>query len=121
MVVIQEKIMNPTKVNRNRLKLLTDLPNIGKACAADLELLGIHEPKHLIGKNPFKMYAELCKKTKTRHDPCVIDVFMSITSFMSGEEPQPWWAFTEERKKIYDAGNRGFTKPTKAPTLRDCK
>lgn len=98
--------MNPTKVNRNRLKSLTDLPNIGKACAGDLTLLGIREPKDLIGKNPFTMYAELCKKTKQRHDPCVIDVFMSITSFMSGEEPLPWWAFTEERKKTLQHSQR---------------
>jgi hypothetical protein len=37
--------------------------------------------------------------TAAIHDPCVIDVFMSITSFMSGEEPRAWWHFTAERKR----------------------
>jgi hypothetical protein len=41
--------MNPSKVERNRMKLLTDLPNSGKAMAADLQLLGIREPSQLKG------------------------------------------------------------------------
>ncbi len=36
--------MNPTKVVRERVRTLTDLPNIGPACAADLRRLGITEP-----------------------------------------------------------------------------
>jgi Pathogenicity locus len=90
--------MGPNKVDRNRMVVLTDLPNSGKAGAADLRLLGIHEPSQLIGKCPFEMYEMLCKKTAARHDPCVIDVFISVTRFMNGEEAQPWWKFTEERK-----------------------
>lgn len=92
--------MNPNKVNRNRLERLTDLPNIGKASAADLHLLGIYQADQLIGKNPFDMYEELCLKTAIHHDPCVIDVFMSITRFMAGEDAQSWWAYTAERKRI---------------------
>ncbi|SMQ97489.1 mitomycin resistance protein [Xanthomonas fragariae] len=33
-------------------------------------------------------------------DPCVIDVFLSIVRFMEGEAPQPWWAFSKERKAL---------------------
>ncbi|MGB8855129.1 MAG: helix-hairpin-helix domain-containing protein [Burkholderiales bacterium] len=91
--------MNPNKVDRNRVIALTDLPNIGKAGAEDLRLLGIHKPSQLIGKCPFAMYGMLCEKTGLRHDPCVIDVFMSITRFMNGEAPQAWWKYTEERKQ----------------------
>lgn len=43
----------------------------------------------------------------TRHDPCVIDVFMSVTRFMAGvagAAAQPWWAFTSERKRVLAAG-----------------
>ena len=32
------------------------------------------------------------------HDPCVIDVFLSIVRFMQGEAPRPWWDFSKERK-----------------------
>ena len=92
--------MNPAKVERSKVRKLTDLPNVGAATAGDLQLLGITEPKQLIGQSPFALYDELCAKTGVRHDPCVIDVFMSITRFMGGEAPQSWWAYTEERKRL---------------------
>jgi hypothetical protein len=92
--------MHPDKVCRERVQVLTDLPNIGKAGAADLVVLGILHPQQLIGRDPFQMHQELCVLTQQRHDPCVIDVFMSITRFMAGEPAQAWWNFTEERKKI---------------------
>lgn len=90
--------MNPNKVQRSQVKQLTDLPNIGKATAADLRLMGIHEPSQLVGRSPFEMYESLCSITGLYQDPCVIDVFISITRFMSGEAPRPWWDYTEERK-----------------------
>jgi hypothetical protein len=92
--------LHPSKVQRSRVFQLTDLPNIGKACAADLRQLGITEPNQLKGKNPFEMYERLCTITGQRHDPCVIDVFMSVTRFADGEEPRPWWKYTEQRKSI---------------------
>jgi hypothetical protein len=92
--------MNPDKVDRSRIRTLTDLPNIGKAGAKDLELLGIHSAEQLIGQCPFEMYARLCRQTSTRHDPCVIDVFISITRFINGEAPRPWWTYTAERKQL---------------------
>lgn len=91
--------MHPSKVDRNRLTQLTDLPNIGKACAADLRLLGILEPEQLIGRNPYELFEALCDKMRERIDPCMLDTFISITRFMDGEAPQPWWAYTEERKE----------------------
>ncbi|ABL65070.1 helix-hairpin-helix domain-containing protein [Chlorobium phaeobacteroides] len=93
--------MNPAKVSRDHAKFLTDLPNIGKAMADDLRLIGIHEPAELAGRCPLEMYRDLCRVTEKLHDPCVIDVFMSITCFMSGGDPLPWWSFTEERKRLF--------------------
>jgi len=90
--------MHPDKVDRNRLRQLTDLPNIGKAGAADLRLLGISAPADLVGQCPWEMYERLCLLTSVRHDPCVIDVFMSVTAFMNGEPAKPWWEFTDARK-----------------------
>ena len=91
--------MNPNKVDRTRVVTLTDLPNVGEAGAKDFRLLGIDKPSQLMGKCPFEMYEMLCEKTASRHDPCVIDVFMSVTRFMAGEEARPWWEYTAERKK----------------------
>jgi hypothetical protein len=93
--------MNPQKVQRDRLNKLEDLPNIGKQMAADLRLIGIHAPQQLAGKDPFKLYETLCGKTGIRHDPCVIDVFISIVRFMDGGEALPWWSFTAERKRTF--------------------
>ncbi|QKJ66056.1 mitomycin resistance protein [Deefgea piscis] len=93
--------MNPSKVDRNRLNQLTDLPNIGPALAKDLQLLGITEATQLIGRSPYELYLALCDVTGVRQDPCVLDVLISITRFMAGEAPQPWWAFTAERKRSF--------------------
>lgn len=95
--------MNPKKVVRGQTKKLTDLPNIGKAGVADLKLLGINMPHDLLGRDPYEMYEKLCDITGSKHDPCVIDVFISITRFINGAEPQPWWMYTSERKSVLTA------------------
>jgi hypothetical protein len=85
--------------NRDTVSNITDLPNIGKAMADAFCTIGINHPKDLIGKNPITMYETLCTKTGKRHDPCVIDAFMSAVHFMEGGDPLPWWSFTDERKR----------------------
>ena len=91
--------MNPHKVVRQNLRKLTDLPNIGSAGARDLQRLGIERPEQLKGKSPFTIYRQLCELTGSRQDPCVLDVFISVTRFMAGEPPQAWWNYTAERKE----------------------
>jgi len=95
--------MNPAKVRRSAVTRLTDLPNVGPAMAGDFERLGIRSPADLEGRDPLALYEALCKATRTRHDPCVLDVFMSVTGFMAGGEPRPWWEFTAERKRRFGA------------------
>ena len=90
--------MNPKKVKRSHLTKLTDLPNIGKAVEADLIRLGIRMPRDLLGRDAYQMYDDLCRITGQKHDPCVIDVFLSIVDFINGGEPQNWWKFTAQRK-----------------------
>ena len=96
--------MNPEKVQRDHVRKLEDLPNIGRAMAEDLRLIGIHTPEQLRESDAYEMYVALCEKTGQRHDPCVIDVFLSIVHFMRGGEALCWWAFTEERKKALVVG-----------------
>jgi hypothetical protein len=93
--------MNPSKVQRRNTKKLTDLPNVGPAMARDLELIGVKVPADLEDQDPFELYKLLCERTEARHDPCVLDIFMSITDYVVGNEPRPWWAYTRERKKRY--------------------
>ena len=85
--------------DRETVSDLEKLPNIGKTIGADLRLIGIKHPNELIGKEPFQLYDKLCDITGKRHDPCVIDVFMSVIHFMEGGEALPWWLFNAERKR----------------------
>jgi len=90
--------------DRKTVSNLQGLPNIGKAIAKDLQSIGIEHPQQLIGKNPFNLYETLCKTTGKKHDPCVLDVFMSAVDFMEGGEPKLWWEFTQKRKKKLSQG-----------------
>ncbi len=78
---------------------LEDIPNIGKQIAADLRALGFQKPSELAGKDPYDMYDRLCAMTGIRHDPCLLDTFISAVRFMDGGPPVPWWAYTAERKQ----------------------
>lgn len=76
--------MHPGKVRREAVRTLTDLPNVGKATAADLHRLGIHAPQDLLGCDAYALYRELCRRDGVRHDPCVLDVLLSLVDFMQG-------------------------------------
>jgi len=93
-ISMEDTIKNPDRKTVSRLE---DLPNIGKAMADDLRLIGIDHPKKLIGKDPYKLYEKMCVTTGARQDPCVIDVFMSVVHFMEGGQALPWWSFTKKR------------------------
>lgn len=87
-------------MNREQYTRLEQIPNIGPSLAEDLRLIGVSHPRDLIRQNPYSMYEELCRKTRQRHDPCVIDAFISAVRFMQGEPKRPWWAYTSERKRV---------------------
>lgn len=84
---------------RSQVTKLEQIPNVGPATAGDFRLLGLAEPRDLRGKDAYALYAELCKVTGVRHDPCVIDVFLAAVRFMDGKPAKPWWAYTAERKR----------------------
>jgi len=92
--------MHPDKVKRESTKTLKDLPNIGPSLAEDLRRIGIKEPEGLIGRDPVELYKKLGALTGVRPDPCVLDVFMSITDFMNGGTPKVWWSYTQQRKRM---------------------
>ncbi len=88
-----------TTINRLRMTALEDLPNVGPAIAADFVRLGIRTPRELAGRDPYALYDELNRVTGTRHDPCVLDTFISAVRFMAGAPARPWWKYTAERKR----------------------
>jgi hypothetical protein len=81
-------------------KELLKLANIGPAMVRDLARLGITEPAQLAGRDPVELYERLCAADGQRHDPCVLDTFMSAVDQADGAPPRPWWTYTPERKRL---------------------
>ena len=82
-----------------KLERLEDVPNVGKAIAADLRVLGIEAPSDLAGKDPYELYDRLCTQTGIRHDPCLLDTFIAAVRYVEGGPKVPWWSYTAERKR----------------------
>ena len=99
-------------MNRDQYTDLEQLPNVGPAIAADLHRLGIARPRALVGKDPYALYEKLCRITGQRHDPCVLDTFISVVRFMEGASARPWWSYTAERKRTLARAPRPRMKAT---------
>jgi len=92
--------------SRSDITELQQIPNVGPSIAANLGRIGITVPQDLLGQDPYVLYDDLCRATQTRHDPCVIDVFISAVRFMAGEPAKPWWEYTAQRKEHLMAKTR---------------
>lgn len=79
---------------------LLELANVGPAVARHLERAGITERGQLRGCDPIELYERLCAIDGQRHDPCLLDTFMSVVDQANGAPPRPWWNYTEERKRL---------------------
>lgn len=100
------QFMQKPRMTRTNIKHLIDIPNVGKATAADLATIGISQPGDLIGCDPYQMYAALCEVTGKRQDPCMMDVFISAVRYMEGGPARKWWEFTPERKARLNKHNQ---------------
>lgn len=94
----------PKATHASQVRTFTDIPNIGKAMAADFRLMGITRPDELVGRDPYAMYEQLCTATGANQDPCVLDTFIAAVRFMEGGPARPWWHFTAERKARMKGG-----------------
>lgn len=92
--------------SREACTRLEDLPNIGPSIAGDLRGIGVSHPSELVGRDPYALFDTLCATTGIRHDPCVLDVFLSAVRFMEGAPARPWWEYTAERKRVLAAMTR---------------
>jgi hypothetical protein len=84
---------------RTEIKSFQEIPNVGKATEQDFILLGLKQPQDLVDQDPYQMYQTLCNLTNKKHDPCVIDVFISAVEYMKGGSAKKWWEFTQQRKQ----------------------
>lgn len=87
--------------NRQQVKKLLDIPNIGPAMVRDFLALKITTPQDIQGKDPYDLYLKLCKVTNKRQDPCVLDTFIAVVDFMNGAPAKPWYAYSKQRKITY--------------------
>lgn len=82
---------------------LSDLDSIGPAMLKDFELLGIRSVSQLAKKDPQNLYDQLCKITKARQDPCVLDTFCCAVAQAKNpnlpKEQRRWYWWSRKRKK----------------------
>jgi len=83
------------------MRKLSDLHGIGKAMLKDFVLLGVTTVEDLAKRDRLKLYRDLEKKTGTRQDPCVLDVFRFAVEQARDEklprEQCNWWWWSRER------------------------
>ena len=60
-------------------------------------------PRDLAGRDPYALFDALCAITGVRHDPCVLDVFISAVRFMEDAPAHKWWHYTDEGKRMLAA------------------
>lgn len=83
---------------------LRDLRNVGKAFLKNLQLLEIGSVEKLAEQDPTALYHELERRTHSKQDPCVWDVFAAIIHEASTGEPTNWWDWTKRRKLLQKTG-----------------
>ncbi|HEU0124252.1 MAG TPA: helix-hairpin-helix domain-containing protein [Bryobacteraceae bacterium] len=81
---------------------LGDLAGIGKAMLSDFSLLGVRSVDELALADPDKLYEELCERTQSRQDPCVLDTFRCAVAQAKDprlpKEQCNWWYWSRQRK-----------------------
>ncbi len=81
---------------------MRDLAGIGKSIESNLRDLGVNTVSDLAQRNGDDLYRELCDKTGTRQDPCVLDTFRcAVEQARNPELPleqRNWWWWSRERK-----------------------
>ncbi len=92
-----ESLANQSKT----LSPLVEIPGVGVSLAADLESLGIKQVAQLRGKNPQELYDQLCAKTNSKQDRCVLYVFRCAVYYASNTQHDAdklkWWNWKDVR------------------------
>ncbi len=93
------RLQQLSNIARSEFTNLEQLPNVGPATAGYFKRVGVSRPVHLVGRDPYALFEELCRVAGIQYDPCLLDQFMSAVRFMDGEIARPWWEYTTERKR----------------------
>ncbi|MGC4943530.1 helix-hairpin-helix domain-containing protein [Kribbella sp. DT2] len=79
---------------------LQTLANVGPAVRRRFERLGLTQVGQLAGRDPFELFEQMCATEGRAEDPCLLDTLMSAVDQANGAPAQPWWHYTEERKRL---------------------
>jgi hypothetical protein len=81
------------------LRSLEELPNVGSSIAIDLWDLGIRKPADLKGKDPERMYEDLCEQRGAHIDRCMLYVLRAVVYIASTDKVDPdkkmWWKWKD--------------------------
>ncbi len=82
---------------------LRDLSGIGPKMLEDLHQLGVQNIAQLKKQDGRKLYAELCRLTGVRQDPCVEDTLVCAVAQAKNPNLPPeqcnWWYWSRIRKE----------------------
>jgi hypothetical protein len=85
------------------MRTLASLRGVGIATLGDLDLLGIHTVDQLAASAPDQLFERLERLTKTRQDPCVLDVLRCAVAQAKDPnlptEQTNWWWWSRLRKQ----------------------
>lgn len=81
---------------------LQTIPGVGKTIAGDFCDIGIKKVEDLKGKNPEKLYLQICAKQGIQVDRCVLYVCRSSVYFANHKKYNPeklkWWNWKDKQK-----------------------
>ena len=82
------------------LKVLQEIPGVGKSVAGDLWELGIRRVSDLKGKDPEKLYIKRCAQVGMQIDRCLLYVFRCAVYYASARRHEPellkWWNWKDK-------------------------
>jgi hypothetical protein len=86
-----------------QLKELQVIPGVGKSISEDLWNIGVKSLDDLKGKDPEKLYMDICKYQKANVDRCILYVFRLAVYFAENKkynkEKLKWWNWKDQNLK----------------------
>ncbi|MFA5024690.1 MAG: helix-hairpin-helix domain-containing protein [Patescibacteria group bacterium] len=83
---------------------LQKIPGVGASIAQNFRDIGIKTASDLKGKDPEKLYLQICAKQGCQIDRCVLYVCRSSVYFAEHKNPNPeklkWWNWKDKNVKI---------------------
>ncbi len=85
----------------NVYKKLQIIPGVGPKLSQEFAKIGIVNVSELKGKDPEKLYLQICTKQGCRVDRCVLYVCRSSVYFAENKNPDPeklkWWNWKDKK------------------------